>query len=94
MGRRCSPIKSVASSFRRPYRSAGLWEYGDIRPYVLPHSGVMWWLATTRVLAEPPMETGVISVDAYLPDAAAPIEQILPLLTEERVSSTSQAHAQ
>ena len=61
-------------------RTGGLMEYGNVQTYVLPRTGIRWSLATKRKLYETPMESVGIPVDAYLPDVAASIEQLLPLL--------------
>ena len=48
--------------------------------YVLPRTGLRWFLATQRQLLTDRLESVGLPVDAYLSNPDAPIEDILPLL--------------
>ncbi len=63
-------------------RTAGLMEYGNVRSYLLPNSGIRWSLATKRNLFEQPTESVGLPVDVYLADPAATVETVLSQLNE------------
>lgn len=63
-------------------RTGGYLEYGNLRPYVMPRTGVGWELGSKRNLFASPSDGVGIPVDAYLsPDLMqAPVETLLPFL--------------
>jgi hypothetical protein len=77
-------LKSALGATLIGERTSGTYEFGDVRAYILPHSGVRWNLATKVMLVAQPLETVGLGVDAYLADARAPVEQILPMLDQLR----------
>jgi hypothetical protein len=63
-------------------RTAGYLEYGNMRPYLMPRTGIGWQLGSKRNLFVYPSDGVGIAVDAYLsPDLVeAPVETLLPYL--------------
>lgn len=55
--------------------TAGLMLFGNLAPYVLPRSGLVLRLGTTR-FGYPPVEFTGIPVDAPLPDPLLPLDQV------------------
>ena len=66
-------------------RTDGTIEFSDQRTFILPHSGVRWSFGSKRNLFEEPVEGVGIPVDLYLADPAAPVEQIVSMLTADRL---------
>jgi hypothetical protein len=74
-------------------RSAGFLEFGNLRPYVMPRTGVFWQLASKQNFYPSPHDGVGLAVDVYLPselleadaqDLVARLEKIprpAPLLT-------------
>lgn len=65
-------------------RSAGLMDYGNVLPFVLPHTGVWVQIPTTRFYNDPPAEVIGVPVDAYLaPELMErPAEALIGVLDE------------
>ncbi len=63
-------------------RTGGYLEYGNLRPYLMPRTGIGWQLGSKRNLFASPSDGVGIAVDAYLsPDLVqAPVETLLPYL--------------
>jgi hypothetical protein len=47
-------------------RSAGFMEFGNIRPWIMPRTGIGWWMASKRNYYEAPHEAVGLPVDVYL----------------------------
>jgi hypothetical protein len=65
-------------------RTGGYLEYGNLRPYLMPRTGVGWELGSKRNIFAAPSDGVGIAVDAYLsPDLLeAPVETLLPYLVK------------
>jgi hypothetical protein len=63
-------------------RTGGYAEFGNIRPYAMPRTGVMWQLASKRNYYDTPTDGVGHPVDLYLPPELvdAKVEDLLPLL--------------
>jgi len=63
-------------------RTAGYLEYGNIRPWVMPRTGIVWGLASKRNYYPEPCEGVGLAPTYYLaPELVdAPVEKLLPLL--------------
>ena len=63
-------------------RTAGLLELGNLRPYAMPRTGVLWQLGSKRNYYPEPRDGVGLAVDFVLDAelADAPIETLLPLL--------------
>jgi hypothetical protein len=63
-------------------RSAGFLELGNVYPYMMPRTGVLWELASKRSYYTEPHDGVGVPVDVYLDEdlIGAPVEQIAPLL--------------
>ncbi len=63
-------------------RSGGYAEFGNIRPYLMPRTGLQWNLASKRNYFESPRDGVGFPVDVALDSEllGAPVEELLPLL--------------
>jgi hypothetical protein len=63
-------------------RTGGYAEFGNIRPYVMPRTGVVWQLASKRNYYPTPHDGVGLPVDYYLSDEliGAPVEALIPVL--------------
>jgi hypothetical protein len=63
-------------------RTGGYAEFGNVRPYVMPRTGVTWVLASKRNYYGSPHDGVGLAVDLYLDPhlLALPVDAILPLL--------------
>lgn len=63
-------------------RTGGYAEFGNIRPYVMPRTGVVWQLASKRNYYPEPRDGVGFPVDAYLGEdlIGAPVEALVPIL--------------
>ncbi len=63
-------------------RTAGFLEYGNLQPFVLPETGILFWVPIVRRYYDPPAEQVGLEVDVYLDPAqlALPAEKLLPFL--------------
>ena len=63
-------------------RTAGVQEYGNVRPFVLPRTLIRMYFATKRNYFTVPVEAVGMPADVYLPPElmAKPVEELIPLL--------------
>jgi hypothetical protein len=63
-------------------RTAGFMEYGNVRPWIMPRTGIAWGMATKRNYYDGPRETVGLPVPVYLaPELLEkPVDDLLPLL--------------
>jgi C-terminal processing protease CtpA/Prc len=63
-------------------RTGGFLEYGNMRTFVLPHTGIVMHVPTKRNYHDPPAEGVGLPVDVYLPPEllARPANELLDLL--------------
>jgi hypothetical protein len=63
-------------------RTGGYLEYGNIRPWVMPRTGIVWGMASKRNYYPGPREAVGLPVPIYLPPdlLEKPVEELLPLL--------------
>jgi hypothetical protein len=61
-------------------RTSGLFEYGDVRVFILPRTGIRYSFPTKRNWYETPLESVGVPVDAYLTNVSASAEQLMTLL--------------
>ena len=65
-------------------RTAGYLEYGNLQPFVLPHTGLVFLVPIKRSYYDPPAEGVGLAVDYYLDPSLMqePAEALLPLLDQ------------
>lgn len=63
-------------------RTGGFLEYGNLQPFVLPRTGIVFWVPIVRRYYQPSAEQVGLEVDAYLDpqQLALPAEQLISLL--------------
>ncbi len=63
-------------------RTGGFLEYGNLRSFVLPHTGVVVNVPSKRNYHDPPVEGVGLPVDVYLQpnDVTRPAEELIPLI--------------
>jgi hypothetical protein len=63
-------------------RTGGFLEFGNVYPYAMPRTGVLWELGSKRNYYTEPRDGVGIPVDVYLDDdlVEAPVEALVPLL--------------
>jgi len=66
-------------------RTGGFLEFGNLRDFVMPRTGIVWKVPSKRNYFDGPAEGVGLAPDAYLPPAqiGAPAAALLPLLADE-----------